>query len=320
MKHKLLSGNVNTRLLVITISLLFLLVTQQSGAQTIKSNQTGTNNGFYYSYWNQGANNTSYTGIPIMTLGAAGNYSVTWDNVYNFTAGKGWKTGSPTRVIYFSGSFNGGSNGYLAVYGWTKNALIEYYVVENYGDWTPPGGTSNGTFTSDGGTYKIYETTRTNQPSIIGTATFQQYWSVRTTKRSSGTVTFANHVAAWQAKGMELGTTWDYQIMETEGYHSSGSSNITVSETPLTSAQLQTNKDDTSDVVLYPNPITNELFLTLAGSPSEVSLLSVNGVRLEVLKAEGTDLKINMAKYEAGIYLLKMGINGQTITKKIIKR
>jgi len=29
---------------------------------------------------------------------------------------------------------------------------------------------------------------------------------------------------------MSLGTTWDYQIMESEGYKSSGSSNITVSE------------------------------------------------------------------------------------------
>lgn len=211
-------------------ALVLLCVTQQSGAKTITKNKTGTHNGFYYSYWNQGGDATKFTGIPVMTLGAEGNYSITWTNVNNFTAGKGWATGSPARIINFSGSFDGGSNGYLAVYGWTKKPLIEYYVVENYGAWTPPGGTSKGTFTSDGGTYNIYETTRTNQPSIAGTATFQQFWSVRTTKRSGGTVTFANHIAAWKSKGMNLGTTWDYQIIVTEGYHSSGSSNITVSE------------------------------------------------------------------------------------------
>ncbi len=169
-----------------------------------------------------------------MTLGAAGNYSTTWNNIGNFTAGKGWAVGKPDRVVCFSGSFNGGSNGFLALYGWTKNNLIEYYVCENHGQWTPPGNTSDivkkGTYTSDGGTYTIYTATRTNQPSIIGTATFQQFWSVRTETRSSGTITFANHVAAWKAAGMNMGTTWDYQIMESEGYHSSGSSNITVSE------------------------------------------------------------------------------------------
>jgi hypothetical protein len=315
MKQKLL--NKNKQLSIMAFSFVLLFVTQQLNAQTITSNKTGTNNGFYYSYWNQGAGNTTFTGTPTMTLGAAGNYSVTWSNVNNFTAGKGWVTGSPTRIINFTGSFDGGSNGYLAVYGWTKNPLIEYYVVESYGSWTPPGGTSKGTFTSDGGTYNIYETTRTNQPSIIGTATFQQFWSVRTTRRSNGTVTFANHVAAWEAKGMDLGTTWDYQIMETEGYHSSGSSNITMSEGTVSS---ETSMSIDKEFEVYPNPVTDMLVFTLPGPQSEVSLLSVNGAQLMVLKTKNPEIKIDMSKYEAGIYLLKIVNEGQTTTKKIIKQ
>ncbi|HNW51752.1 MAG TPA: glycoside hydrolase family 11 protein [Prolixibacteraceae bacterium] len=313
MKQKLLCTNLS----VIAFSFGLLFVTPPSNAQTINANKTGTQNGFYYSYWNQGSENTSYTGIPVMTLGDAGNYSVTWSNVYNFTAGKGWSTGSPDRIIDFSGTFDGGSNGYLAVYGWTKNKLIEYYVVESYGSWTPPGGTSKGTFTSDGGTYNIYETTRTNQPSIIGTATFQQYWSVRTTKRSSGKVTFANHVAAWKAKGMELGTTWDYQIMETEGYHSSGSSNITVSEG---TASSETSLSIDKDFDVYPNPVKDKLNFTLPGSQSEVRLLSVNGAQRMVFKTENPKIEIDMSNYEAGIYILEVLNERQTITKKIIKQ
>jgi hypothetical protein len=317
MKHRLLSGKLNRRLPVMAFSIVLLFVMQQSGAQTITSNQTGTNNGFYYSYWNQGAGTTTYTGTPEMTLGDSGNYSVTWSNVFNFTAGKGWAVGSPDRIINFSGTFDGGSNGYLAVYGWTKDNLIEYYVVEDYGAWTPPGGISKGTFTSDGGTYNIYETTRTNQPSIIGPATFEQYWSVRTTRRSSGIVTFANHVAAWEALGMNMGTTWDYQIMETEGYHSNGSSNITVSEGTVSSV-TPPGKDAELDV--FPNPVTDQLKFTLTNTKSEVYLLSENGEQLMKMKTESPEITMDMTAYEAGIYILKIVSEGQTSTRKIIKR
>ncbi|CAC9887937.1 unnamed protein product, partial [Aureobasidium pullulans] len=201
-------------------------------SETITTNQVGTYGGYYFS-------NYVETGSDSLTLGT-GTYSLKWTSANtDVVAGIGWQTGAARNnmntltstdlcpaTIKYTGSINAGGDSLIALYGWTTGPLVEYYVIETYGTYNPgSAGTHLGT------------TTRTNAPSIQGTATFHQYLSVRQSKRTSGTITFQNHINAWKSLGLGMSTskslynnlgTYNYQIMATEGYQSSGSSSITL--------------------------------------------------------------------------------------------
>ncbi|KAK6349930.1 hypothetical protein TWF696_006189 [Orbilia brochopaga] len=178
--------------------------------------------------------NTNYnqdytTGGSVNFSPQTNGFSLNWNTQNDFVVGVGWNPGSNAPITH-TGSFSVNSGlGSLGVYGWTTNPLVEYYVMEeNVG--ISGLGTVKGSVTSDGGTYTIYENTRYNQPSILGTSTFNQYISVRTSARTSGTVTVQNHFNAWKSYGMNLGTM-NFQVIAVESWSGSGSAQQSVSNT-----------------------------------------------------------------------------------------
>ncbi|WP_435921417.1 glycoside hydrolase family 11 protein [Paenibacillus sp. DYY-L-2] len=194
-------------------------------ATTITSNQTGTHDGYDYELWKD-------SGTTSMTLNSGGAFSATWSNINNalFRKGKRFnETQTHQQIgnisINYGANYQPNGNSYLCVYGWTVDPLVEYYIVDSWGSWRPPGATSKGTFNVDGGTYDIYETTRVNQPSIKGTATFKQYWSVRTSKRTSGTISVSEHFKKWESLGMTMGKMYEVALT-VEGYQSSGTADV----------------------------------------------------------------------------------------------
>lgn len=189
-------------------------------AQTICNNETGSQGGYTYEYWKD-------NGSGCMVLGSGGTFSIEWSGINNLLARKGLRPGGSDVIVDYSCNYNPNGNSYMCIYGWTRNPLVEYYIVDSWGSWRPPGGEGyQGSVSSDGGSYDIYKTMRYNQPSIDGTATFPQYWSVRTSKKTSGTITCANHFNAWASHGMNMGSFYEVSFC-IEGYQSSGSANVT---------------------------------------------------------------------------------------------
>jgi endo-1,4-beta-xylanase len=185
-------------------------------ATSASINRTGTDGGMYYSCW------TSDGRVSFALDGTSG-YSVTWSNAGDFVCGKGWSVGSG-RTVQWSGSYVNSGGGAYGLYGWTVNPVVEYYVVEKAGAaGSPAAGAVVGSYASDGAMYTLYRHQQVNQPCITGNAcTFFQYIAVRQSPRTSGTITFQNHVNAWAQRGMRLGA-YRYQLLATEAWNGSGS-------------------------------------------------------------------------------------------------
>lgn len=238
-----------------------ITVNTESGTKTVSGEQIkGVENGYYYELWNQ-----YDQGEATMTLGSGGAYSCEWNGIQNvlfrrgvdFDCTKTYKEIGNIEVNYEAEYNNPNENTYLCVYGWTKSPLIEYYIVDSWGSWRPPGNQAKymGSIFVDGGTYDVYDNIRENAPSIEGNTTFHQFWSVRQTKRTSGTISVSQHFAAWEQMGLISGKLYE-AALNVEGYQSNGTSHMLDSSTFISgnsysfSALAMQNETDSENFLL----------------------------------------------------------------------
>ena len=215
--------------------------------------------GYSYEIW---LDNTGGSGS--MTLGSGGAFNTEWSaqvSAGNFLARRGRNYDASKKateygpiVMDYAADYSASSQGNsrLCVYGWFKDPLVEYYIIEDWVNWRPSG--QSKTVTIDGAEYEIFQNDHTG-PTILGdTRTFKQYFSVRKQKRTSGTITVSDHFKAWAAAGWNIGNLTEVAL-NVEGWESSGKANVSKltigssggsssTTTPVTTTPVQTVKAD----------------------------------------------------------------------------
>lgn len=187
----------------------------------ITENIIGEEDGYGYELWKDKGDTT-------MTLTGDGTFTCEWSNINSALFRRGQKFDCTETYkelgnisVDYEVDYEPVGNSYLCLYGWTRDPLIEYYIVDSWGTWRPPGGDPIATITVDDAEYDVYRTLREQQPSIDGTATFEQYWSVRKEKRTEGTIDAVAHFDAWESLGMPMGKFYEASLT-VEGYQSEG--------------------------------------------------------------------------------------------------
>ena len=240
------SRNMTAIMLTLVLCLVFTVSdgTKAEAATVLTESREGRDGDYTYSLWKD-------YGDTSMTVNGDGKFECSWSNIGNalfregikFDCTKTYKEIGNITVEY-GVDYNPNGNSYMCVYGWSRDPLIEYYIVDSWGSWRPPGAASKGQIEVDGGTYDIYETIRENQPSIDGNTTFKQYWSVRTSKRTKGTISVTEHFKAWEKLGLKLGKLYE-ACLTIEGYQSSGKAEVYLNKVTV-GGKDSGNKDDGS--------------------------------------------------------------------------
>lgn len=205
------------------------------------SQKMGTAGGYDYELWSQNGAGSATMKLNVSAENG-GAFEVEWSGTVNMLARTGKRWGSNSTVTVqnvgnitseFDVEWSSSDNvKYVSVYGWGYydqqdipsgfSNEIEYYIVQDRGSYNPTsGGKKWGSAVIDGISYDFYTTDRIQQPSLSGTSTFKQYWSIPSNTsqhRTKGTISISKHFSEWAKVGMKMGKLYEVASMKIESY------------------------------------------------------------------------------------------------------
>ena len=247
------------RVFSFTISAIMIAASMPAATVVKAADQKTRGNigGYDYEMWNQAGQ-----GQASMEP-SAGSFTCSWSNIENFLARMGKNFDSQLKnykdfgniTLSYDVEYKPRGDSSMCVYGWTRNPFTEFYIVEGWADFRPPGDDAKkkGTVTLNGNTYDIFKTIRYNTPNLEGIQTFQQYWSVRqtsgaqnnTTNYMEGTIDVSKHFDAWSQAGLDMSGTLHEVFLDIEGYKSNGYANVkSISFDPVSDPMPEDNNDN----------------------------------------------------------------------------
>lgn len=205
------------------------------------SQKMGSAGGYDYELWSQNGAGSATMKLNVSAENG-GAFEVEWQGTVNMLARTGKRWGSNSTVTVqnvgnitseFDVEWSSTDNvKYVSVYGWGYydqqdipsgfSNEIEYYIVQDRGSYNPTsGGKKWGSAVIDGISYDFYTTDRIQQPSLSGTSTFKQYWSIPSNTsqhRTKGTISISKHFSEWAKVGMKMGRLYEVASMKIESY------------------------------------------------------------------------------------------------------
>ncbi|OWV14471.1 glycoside hydrolase family 11 protein [Fibrobacter sp. UWB5] len=301
--------------------------------EEVTSNKVGSfDNGIGYELWNEGGNGGSATFYDDGSF----NCKMTGAKDYLCRAGLSFNSDKTHEELghmkadfkLVKGNLSGIDYSYIGIYGWTREPLVEWYIVDNTGsqympgDWVAQGSSAknHGVFEIDGAQYTVYEGDRTSYSIDGDNKYFKQYFSVRKSKRDCGTIDITAHFKKWEELGMKMGKMHEAKILgeagSTSGPNAKGEYDFPYAKVYIEGAEQSSSSEEVIESSSSTEAIKSIRSMTVGSNTSLV--FDAQGKFLgsvDAADAESLNAAIK-AKYNSGVYMVKQGRAVRSISVK----